>query len=132
MERNVAALAKLKLALDEIWTSPLTRAKQTADILARGLDFSKRPRIVKALEPGQKPDLLLQKLAQHPDSKGIALVGHEPDMGRLASYMLLGSTIESVVFKKGAVARIEIDDFKRPLRGQLHWLLTPKQMQLMA
>lgn len=132
MRRNVAALAELGVALDEIWTSPLSRARQTADILADGLDLAVHPRVVKALEPGSDIQLLAEKLSQHANRAGIALVGHEPDLGRFATYIITGSRHPAIEFKKGAVACIGVDDFKPPLRGRLRWLLTPKQMRLMT
>ena len=131
MQHNVEALCRLKVTFDEIWTSPLLRAKQTADILVEGLRLTKRPYIVRALAPGQKSEILIQRLSRHARDASIALVGHEPDLGKLASYLLLGSPLEAVAFKKGGVARIEVNNFKPFVRGCLHWLLTPKQMQIM-
>lgn len=132
MRQNAAALAKLEIVLDQVWTSPLVRARQTAEILVEGLGLALKPRVVKALEPGGDFDELIQKLSPHADRAGIAIVGHEPDLGELATYLLSGSRQSAIGFKKGAVACIELDEFKPPARGCLRWLLTPKQMKWMA
>ncbi len=132
VRRHAAALARLGVVVDEVWTSSLSRARQTADILADGLEVAARPRVVKALEPGGDIRSLTHQLSQRADRKGIMLVGHEPDLGRLATHLITGLTRTAIEFKKGAVACIAIDDFKAPLRGRLRWLLTPRQMRLMA
>jgi phosphohistidine phosphatase len=132
MRRNVAGLARLAVEIDEIWTSPLVRARQTADLLAEGLHLATHPRVVKGLEPGGDINILTQKLAQHADRAGVALVGHEPDLGELATYLLTGARQPGIRFGKGAVACVEVDDLKPPLRGRLRWLLTSKQMKLMT
>ncbi len=132
MCRNAAALKKLGVAIDEIWTSPLLRARQTANLLAEGLGLRTSPRVVKALEPGGDVQQVIQKLSQLVNRPAVALVGHEPDLGILATTLLTGSPHGRIEFKKGAVACIEIDDFKPPLQGRLQWMLTPKQMSLMT
>lgn len=131
MGHNAAALARLGVKANEVWTSPFLRARQTADIVARGLGLAGGPRVVKALSPGGDYQALIQRLARHADWAGVALVGHEPDLGRLAALLLAGSPHGAVDFKKGGAACIEIDDFHPPVRGRLEWLLTPKQMKMM-
>jgi phosphohistidine phosphatase len=132
MRRSAAALRKLRIEVDEIWTSPLARAKQTANLLAEVLEARAAPRVVKALEPGGDQAQLMRKLAPCIERNGIALVGHEPDLGRLATQLLGGPPDPAINFKKGGVACIEVDDFEPPLRGRLHWLLTPRQMKMMT
>lgn len=132
MRRHAAALAKLGVVADEIWTSPLLRARQTADIVAHSLSLEATPRAMRVLAPGGDCRQLLQRLSQRSDRAGIILVGHEPDLGRLAAFLLSGSYDISIEFRKGGAACIEVDDFHPPVRGRLHWLLTPKQMRLMT
>jgi len=132
MRRQTAALARLNVVIDEVWTSPYVRATQTAAILSEGLALATSPRVVKELAPGGDLLQLLQKLARHTHRTGIALIGHEPDLGILGTYLVTGTRHEAIEFKKGGVACVKIDDFKSPLRGRLCWLLTPKQMRLIA
>jgi phosphohistidine phosphatase len=132
MRRNAEALATLGVVIDEIWTSPLIRARQTADILVEGLGLRAKPHVVKALEPGTDPRQVIEKLLQHANRAGIAVVGHEPDLGKLATFILTGSGRPAIEFRKGGVACIALDDLKPPLRGWLRWLVTPKQMKAMT
>ena len=133
MRQHAAALAKLEIVLDQVWTSPLVRAKQTAEILVEALGLALKPCVVKALEPGGDYQPLIAKLSEHADRAGIAIVGHEPDLGEFATYLLTGAHQSAIEFKKGAVACIELDDVESPPpRGRLRWLLTPKQLQMIA
>src|SRR5262249_40103762 len=52
----VKEVARLGLMLDVIFTSPLTRARQTAELLAEGLPQRPDLRIMKALAPGSAPE----------------------------------------------------------------------------
>ncbi len=129
MRRSVRGLDKLNVSIEEIWTSPLLRARQTADILAESRHFNGHSKTVNALAPGGDLNLLVRDLRQAGRTTSIALVGHEPDMGELATLLLTGLTASVIPFKKGGVACIEIDDLSPPIRGELLWLLTPKQMR---
>jgi len=130
-ERGVARLRKsgrglvnLGVSFDVIVTSPLVRARQTADALASTFDV--RPPIVtaEALAPGGTWAALSAELEKHSRRSAIALVGHEPGMGELAA-RLLGSK-EPIPFKKGAVARIDVDALPPSGPGLLRWFLPPK------
>lgn len=132
MRRIVAALDTLGVRLDEIWTSPLIRAHQTAELLAAGLGGRTPIKTVAALEPGGDFEVLRNRLDQHRSLSAVALVGHEPGMGELTSHLMGGSRAMMIRFKKGGVAMVEIDGFSLPLRGELCWLLTPKHMALMV
>lgn len=130
MRSNAAALARLKVVIDEIWTSPLTRAARTAEILSEALALAASPRVAKDLAPGGDAQQLVRRLARHSNRTGVALVGHQPDLGVLGTFLLTGSRHAALELKKGGIACIEIDDFSPPLRGRLRWLLTPRQMRL--
>lgn len=149
MVRHVTALVKLGVTVDEIWTSPLVRAVQTAELLAEGLslpdpdassDARDAPgatggvpvREVDDLAPGGDPAALCEQIVREGPFTGLALVGHEPDLGELATWLLTGTPFGALRFKKGGVACIEVDTPGSPLRGELRWLLTPRQMARMA
>lgn len=132
MRRNAAALRQHGVKLGEVWTSPLLRARQTAEILAEELGNEALVHTVKSLEPNGHFEELLARLDENAGLDAVALVGHEPFLGEFTSFLIGGPRNLSIPFKKGGVACIEIEEFKPPLRGQLCWLLTPKQMGLMA
>lgn len=128
MRRNAKALRRLEAPIEAVWTSPLVRAAQTAEILAAEFSISSRLRTLEALRPDGSFEAITTELRLCADSPGIALVGHEPFLGEFTSYLLTGSRAAEVEFKKGGVACLEIADFGDPLRARLRWLLTPRQM----
>lgn len=132
MHRAAAGLAHLRIRPAEIWTSPLLRARQTADLLGEALDLSTRIVTMPCLEPGSRPEAVLQQLITRPDLPGVALVGHEPLLGELATFLLTGLAAGSIRFKKGGAACIEVEDVRTPVRGRLLWLLTPGQLRGLA
>ncbi|MBI5765410.1 MAG: phosphohistidine phosphatase SixA [Planctomycetes bacterium] len=127
--RCARALRSLGTVVDEVWTSPLVRARQTAEILAENLAPPPPVHVVKGLEPNGHFETILQALEARADNlDSVALVGHEPYLGGFTSYMLGGPRNLAISYKKGGAAMIKIDDFQPPLRGELCWLITPKQM----
>ena len=124
MRKAARGLARLGLGLDVVLTSPLVRARQTAEILASALE--PRPSLVTidSLAPEAAYTALVADMEKHARKTRIALVGHEPGIGELAA-RLVGSR-HSIEFKKGAVCRVDVDDLPPSGPGALRWLLTPK------
>jgi phosphohistidine phosphatase len=132
--RSVTGLRALGVSVDVVLSSPLARARETAEILAAGL--KPRPRVVNAdaLSPGTRlADVMSLLAAQAKASRGssrLALVGHEPDLGELAA-RLLGAR-GAVEFKKGAVCRIDVDRAMPGGPGVLRWFLPPRVLRGLA
>ena len=125
-QKSARGLARLDVWIDVVLTSPLVRARQTADIVASA--FDPRPSIItiESLAPGGSYASLLTDLEKHGRKTRIALVGHEPGIGELGA-RLIGSR-HSFEFKKGAVCRIDVDEIPPVSPGDLRWFLTPKMM----
>jgi phosphohistidine phosphatase len=126
------ALSRLKIEIDAVWTSPLTRAHQTAELAAGALGLSQSLRIVEDLEPGGDLERLIGQFQAASMSQGLMLVGHEPDMGNLASLLVFGRAGASIQFKKGGIACLEMGPGAGTSYCELLWLLTPKQMIAMT
>lgn len=124
MRKATRGLDELGVSFDLILTSPLVRARQTAEILAAGLDPSPTVATVDALAPGGAYAALVAELGKHARRTRIVLVGHEPGIGELAA-RLIGSR-HPIEFKKGAVCRIDLDELPPNGPGDLRWLLPPK------
>jgi phosphohistidine phosphatase len=124
MRKAARGLARIGVSLDVVLTSPLVRARQTADIVAGALD--PRPSIVQigSLAPDGTYAAVVADLEKHVRKSRIALVGHEPMIGELAA-RLIGSR-HPIEFKKGAVCRIDVEDLPPAGPGQLRWLIPPK------
>lgn len=123
MRREAATLKAIGLDVDVVVTSPLVRARQTAEIVAEALDLRKRVVEDPRLGPGFDPERLAGILADHRDAGSVLLVGHEPTFSRTIAQLIGGDVALDV--KKGSLARVDLPDPKR-LRGTLVWLVPPK------
>lgn len=123
----VKGLAWLDVEIDEIFTSPLVRAKQTANLLAHGLANEAAVKTLEALAPGQSARVVMNDLSRSAKRRRIALVGHEPDLGELAAH-LLGSP-RALPFKKGGICRISVQGLTSRRPGELVWFLPPKVLR---
>ncbi len=121
MWREAKALRAMDLALDVIVTSPLVRARRTAEIVADELGMTGRLVEDDRLAGGFDARRLAQLVAAHEPAGAIMVVGHEPDFSATVAELIGGGDI---VFKKGGLARVDVT---APAAGggQLVWLLTP-------
>ncbi len=127
MRKAARGLARLDVAIDVIFTSPLVRARQTADIVAGALDARPSLVTIESLAPGAAHAALMADLEKQARKSRIALVGHEPGLGELAG-RLIGSR-HAIEFKKGAVCRIDLDQIPPTGPGRLRWFLTPRMLR---
>ncbi|MBI2828644.1 MAG: phosphohistidine phosphatase SixA [Acidobacteria bacterium] len=126
-KESVNGLSRLDVVVDEIFTSPLVRAKQTAELLAAGLPGKPSIKVLDALSPGHAPGSVLAQLAKAARRRRIALVGHEPGLGELAAH-LIGAG-RALPFKKGGVCRIDVESLTSRRAGALSWFVTPKVLR---
>jgi phosphohistidine phosphatase len=124
--RVVIGLRRLEPELTRILTSPLVRARQTAEILQEQLP-GPAPEDWVLLAPGGAPERLLLQLRDAGET--VALVGHEPGLGRLLSLAVAGRAGDGTPMRKGGVARIDFDATPKPGAGRLVWMLTPKLLR---
>ena len=128
-----AALRAMEPRLDMIWSSPLMRARQTAEIIAAKLKLKKRLALADELKPGGAAKKLVQKINELKSMpENILLVGHEPDFSEFISLFVTGQTGDGFALKKGGLAKLEIEKLRPGKCAILAWLLTPGQMKLMV
>jgi phosphohistidine phosphatase len=131
-KRSARSLKGLLPGIDLVLSSPWVRAWQTAEILEGEAGWPK-PVACEALESGRAPAEVLQALQPFTSYGAIALVGHEPNMHELASYLLTADTNHAQIeMKKGGVARLEVGEGLRPGAGRLVWLLPPKVLRALT
>jgi len=109
-------------------TSPLVRARQTAQILT---DMAGWPQAeeVPELSPGE-PALAVLTLLARDRSKLTALVGHQPGLGQLLAACLLGAGASlPIEMKKNAVACVSFAGKPRAGHAALKWLATPRMLR---
>jgi len=124
MQREAASIRALGVSPDAIVSSPLVRAQQTAEIVAKGLDLRDRLVTDPRLGPGFDTRQLKALLAAHRDASALLLVGHEPDFSETISRLIGGGRLD---VKKGGLALVEVED-RASLAGRLVWLLPARML----
>jgi phosphohistidine phosphatase len=122
MKRTAETIARMELDLQLILTSPLVRAYQTAEIVAKQCKMLDKLVKDDRLGSGFGIKYLSEILAEQSRTNSLMLVGHEPGMSETVSSLIGGGRI---VFKKGSLAYVELSDAKS-LKGELVWLIPPK------
>lgn len=128
MRKAAKGLRTLVPEIDVIAASPLVRAQETAAIISERYDAMPVTELA-PLAPGGAKQAVLDWLRDQPESATIALVGHEPDLGILASWLLSGRQESFISFKKGAGCLIELTDRPEAGAGRLAWLLPPAALR---
>lgn len=125
--RAARGLLRLESGLRAVLTSPLVRCMRTAEILAEEAGLLVLPEALDALAPnGSWRDVLLRLGEESPEAN-VALVGHEPDIGKLAGVLLFGAP-SALPIKKAGGCSIGFDGPVSPGDGQLRWFLPPRAL----
>jgi len=114
-------LANLDVQVEQVVSSPLKRARQTASLVANERAFETAVQIEDALRPEAEFDQFQAMLAHYKKYEAIMVVGHNPSLTEfLIKSISAGAT--QIDFKKGAVAKVEMNG----RTGSMQWLVTPK------
>ena len=118
-------LREMEISFEIIFSSPLVRARETADIVARG------PKLKVSFSDNLKPSGSMEKLvdeinAVRPIPKNVLLVGHEPYLSGFISLLCTGGLGLAVTMKKGGLCRMEIGLLTCAKCANLEWLLQPR------
>jgi phosphohistidine phosphatase len=89
-----------------IWTSPLVRAVQTAELVAAGLASTVAVEVVPLLAPGESARALLAVVQALPADAAVMLVGHEPGLSGLGA-LLAGAPDFAALAKAEAVRFVD-------------------------
>jgi len=126
-----AALRRLKVAPAHIFSSPLVRAEQTAEIIAKELQFPGEVGTLVELTNGTPTAALLRALHPCHAPAALVLVGHMPSLAEHLAALIGAGRGDGLTFGKGGVACVELPEL-RAGRGELRWLLRQKQLRLIA
>ncbi len=131
MRKEAKGILRLGISFDGLLTSPLLRARQTAEIVARALGVEDRLEEISGLAPESTVEHLTFGLTRYQNREHLLLVGHEPLLSNFAGYLLAGQRANklTVELKKGSLCRIETESLSAGTPAKLHWLLTPKQLR---
>jgi phosphohistidine phosphatase len=131
IEEIAESFRRMDLEFDEIVSSPLARARETAEIVANAQKKSGKVELWEELRPeGNRLDLF-RKLSRLRQDAYILLVGHEPYLSNVIGEIISGSLASKIKIKKGGLARVQITSFAPKPSGELWWLLTPRQLKRM-
>lgn len=131
MVLNAKGLRRAIDTIDVLATSPLVRARQTAQIVADAFKLG-RIETAKSLVPDSPPSEFVEWLDRHRDDKVVAAVGHEPHLGMLVTWLLTGVEESHVDLKKGAACLLELEGTPGPASARLCWSIAPSQLRDLA
>jgi phosphohistidine phosphatase len=118
-------LAHILSAPDALYTSPLPRALETAEIAAEAwgdITPTPDPRLAE-----RHSSELVRDLASHGEEALVVVVGHEPHVSHLLAHLISGDA-EALAFRKGGAALVEMDA-AAPGRSRLVWFLPPRLLR---
>lgn len=120
-----AALLRHGVRLQHLVTSPLLRARQTAEGLLHELGATK-PQLHTCdhLAPGGKRRKLTRFLSEL-SAEAVGIVGHRPDLNLYLAW-LIGSRKAQIDLAKAGIACVQFDAEPDKGAGSLAWLITPK------
>lgn len=112
-----------------ILASPLLRAAQTAAVVAEVLALRDEVRRCPPLAPGGSPEAVLAALAAAGPPPSALLVGHTPDLGELAAWLVWGRAERPLPLRTGGLLRLTLPDPPAPATADLRWLLPPRVLR---
>jgi len=126
-----SALAELGVKPSHVLSSPLVRARQTAEIAARAMKFRGEVELLDELTNGTSTPALLKVLQSYSSQEEILLVGHMPSLSEHLAALIGSKSPQGLPLGKGSIVCIDADQI-RPGRGQLRWLMRQKQLHRIA
>jgi phosphohistidine phosphatase len=131
--REIArGLAKLEPKLDRIVTSPLPRARRTAEIVADVLKIPPRLfEISTTLKAGHSAATIVRWLDERTEDR-LMIVGHNPAVSELVSVLVHGTPQPAICeLKKGGVAALSRMSVTQDV-FELSWVATPRLIRRLA
>jgi phosphohistidine phosphatase len=121
------ALRQMEITFDVVLTSPLARARESAEIIAHGLRLEKELEVADCLAPSGSMQKLVEQInAIRPAPESVLLAGHEPYLSGFISLLCVGGLNLAVKMKKGALCRLEVETLSCGKCATLEWLLQPR------
>jgi phosphohistidine phosphatase len=116
--------------IDTLVSSPFTRAFDTAEIVRREYQIE-RVETNRALEPTVSVADAVAALQSY-SANILAIVGHEPQLGRLVTYLVSGLDRSAIELKKGSACLIEFEGIPSAAAGMLVWSIRPMVLRRLA
>ena len=130
------SLKKLGVKFNVIFSSPFTRAFQTAQIIAEEYELTEQIEQSEELKPDGSKGSLYNKLSKLSLDSVILIVGHEPYLSSMINDIISNNDTDrnynknhnnnNIILKKAGLSRIKITSTVPKFKGELRWLLTPR------
>lgn len=130
VEEIADSIERLGVEFDEIATSPLPRAKETAQIIAKRQKKAKLL-VWDELKPEGDRRAMLSRLAKMGHESVVLLVGHEPYLTNVVAD-LMGAKPGTMLLKKAGLVRVRVTSFTPSAKGELRWLLSPRVLKAVS
>jgi phosphohistidine phosphatase len=109
------------LAVDQIFHSSKTRAKQTAQVLSQALDLAGNLKEDPDLGGGDDPAIWARRLAEL--DQNVMLVGHMPHLRKLVSLLLCGDPAARIIdFQNSGIVHLHRAEDNH---WTVRWIITP-------
>jgi phosphohistidine phosphatase len=137
MRRGAEGLRAVVPRVAALASSPLVRARETAEIVAPALRVA-RIEVVEALRPERPFEDLIAWLRRRTapnedaDDMTVAIVGHEPHLGGLVTWLMTSQTESRIELKKGAACLLRFERAPSAGEAMLRWAITPAQLRDLA
>jgi phosphohistidine phosphatase len=132
IQASAAAMKRLGIVLDLIVCSPKKRSRQSAALVAEGVNYPYSDIVeTAAVKPTASADDTISFLRQHPACSSVLIVGHLPSLVRIAALLLGGDAPVRLRFENGGLCRLDTADLA-PGTGELVFHLAAAQMRQLA
>jgi phosphohistidine phosphatase len=132
MEEAARGLRTLDCIPEIILSSPLPRARHTAEILLEALGKQIPLQLTRTLAPSGSRQEVYREMRRHQKIGSLMLVGHQPSLGEIAGEIVWGSPEHYVELKKGGACAIAVEVLTPTPRGTMLWLVTPSILRGLA
>lgn len=105
-----------------VFTSPLRRALETADIITKPLKINST--VVEWLKPGHQPSKIFEELNPY-SNQNIMLVGHQPTLGWLLSSLVWGLPPKDLSIPPGSLAHLKLQSWQFG-EAKIEWIVDPE------
>ncbi len=132
MKRAAKGLRAIEVLPNMILSSPLPRARQTAEIILANLAAKAELKFIEALAPSGNRRDLYAELRRLRELESVMLVGHQPSLGEIAGEISWGSPEHYLELKKGGACCIDLVTLQPRPRGAILWVVTPAILRALA
>ncbi len=130
MRKIAKGMCSMDLAFDRVFCSPLVRTKQTAEIAVGILQPDHTVEYTEHLQPdGDREVFIGESLIKCGEQDRVLVVGHEPYLSGLISFLVCGDDSLEMNFRKGGLCKLSIRSLRIGKCASLEWLLTPEQIK---